>query len=131
MLAEVELRWMGWLRSTIAPLKVILDNKSFDATLRYRKHSGVTSDVWSSADDCGETWDGGRSNDRGCETWDEDRCETWDEDRCEPAWREITGTFSMIHACNAAWIANDVRMAPGARCDDGLITIVLVRKVYI
>lgn len=83
-LAEVELRSWGWMRSHIAPLAVILKNKTFEATLRYR----------------------GAEN---------------------GSWVEVKDTFAMIHACNSAWIASDIRLAPGARVDDGLIHLVLLR----
>ena len=84
VLAEETLRWMGWLRSHLAPLKVIMDNATFESTLRWRGLDGK--------------------------------------------WGQIEGAFSMIHACNCAWVASDVRMAPGASIDDGLITIVLLRR---
>ena len=83
-LTQCTVMGLGLTQCTVTPLKVILDNKQFQGTLRYRREAA------------GE-------------------------------WTAMQGSFAMVHACNCAWIASDVRMAPGARVDDGLIHLVIVR----
>mmetsp|Transcript_4760 Transcript_4760/g.15823 ORF Transcript_4760/g.15823 Transcript_4760/m.15823 type:complete len:186 (+) Transcript_4760:1-558(+) len=38
------------------------------------------------------------------------------------------GVYAMAEACNTPWLGHDARMAPGARVDDGALSVVLVRR---
>merc|ERR1711871_841226 len=52
----------------------------------------------------------------------------WHRDCCrgEGEWRCLEGHFALVHACNVAWVAHDVQLAPGAEMDDGCMTVVLL-----
>ena len=109
-LAEVELRKFGWIRKTIAPLKVIMDKKQYTGRLSWIIEDGKESSA-------------NNEPRRGRK----DIKEALNLHGSGGKWRYVDDTFVCVHICNMHWTANDAHMAPCATPNDGLLTAVVVR----